>query len=72
MFLCVCVFFLNVYEILPSCHCIICTIVTLNFRSRCVEVNYTAFLKAAHSIVFKLLTCNYFALKRTRRMVENV
>ena len=45
-------FFLNVYEILSSCHCIICTIVTLKLRTCCVEVNCIAFLKDAHLLVY--------------------
>ena len=55
MFLSVCIFFffsyLNVYEILSLCHCIICTIVTLKLRTCCVEVNYIAFLKVAHLLI---------------------
>ena len=54
MFWCGCIFFffLNVYEILSSCHCIICTIVTLKLRTCCVEVNCIAFLKDAHLLVY--------------------
>ena len=44
-------FSLNVYEILSSCHCITCTIVTLKLRTCCVEVNYIAILKVAHLLV---------------------
>ena len=48
---CVCAFFLDVYEILSSCHCIICTIVTLKLCTCWVEENYTAFLKVPHLLV---------------------
>ena len=47
-------FFLNVYEILSSCHGIICTIVSLKWRTYCVEVSYIAFLKVAHLLCLSL------------------
>ena len=47
---CVCVF-LNVYVILFSCNCMICSIVTLKLRTCCIEVNLIVFLKVAHLLV---------------------
>ena len=65
-----CVFF---SECISSCHCIICTIVMLKLRTCCIEVNYIAVLKVAHLLVcLETINMKFFALKRTRRMVENI
>ena len=64
--MCVCAFFLYVYALLSSCHCLICTIVTLKLCTCWVEVNYIPFFKAHFLVCLETINMLYFALKSER------